>query len=57
MKVITPVTDLATGRSRYQVWEYDEGRARNVNAVDPRARYAVSRLVGSFATMAEAKLA
>lgn len=57
MKLITPVTDLAAGRGRYQVWEYDTARPRNLEADDPRARYAVKGLVGNYRTLAEARAA
>jgi hypothetical protein len=54
MKLITPMTDLQTGRHNYAVWEYDESKPRNLEADDPRQRYAVKRFVGSFKTLTEA---
>ena len=57
MKLITPTADMATGRPAYQVWEYDTARPRNVNAVDPRARYAVKACVGSFPSLEAAHAA
>lgn len=57
MKLITPMTDLQTGRDRYAVWEYDEDRPRNPDAADPRQRYAVKGLVGSFKTLSDAEAA
>ena len=55
MKLITPMTDLATGRDVYPVWEYDEARPRRPHATDPRMRFAVKGLVGRFSSLAEAE--
>lgn len=41
--------------SRWWVWEYDEARPRDLDAADLRARYAVKRLVGVFASLPEAE--
>lgn len=55
MKVITPLADMGSHRARYAVWEYDESRPRNLEAADPRKRFAVKRFIGSFSTLAEAE--
>lgn len=57
MRLVTPMADMATGRDRYGVWEYDETRLRNPTAADSRSKFRVKRFVGSFATLAEAKRA
>lgn len=52
--LITPTTDMASGRPAYQVWEYDLERPRNLNSADPRRRFAVKGLLGCFSGMSDA---
>lgn len=56
MRLITPMISH-TGHKSYDVWEYDETRPRMLDAVDRRAHYAVSALVGSFRDLATAERA
>ena len=55
MIVITTATGQRSS-SDHLVWEYDESRPRNLEAEDPRARFAVKRFLGNFPTFEQAKL-